>query len=132
VKYWAEDAWREAFSSIPNPEAIAKAAESDSPNAAVILCGFISLVGSQSKINDALEDSEGGEDQSDLTRFRELIRGIFEWRIGFSSRTVFRRYEQVRELLIEQASVEFPRAERNRLSLELSEKFDDVFGLTTA
>jgi hypothetical protein len=95
--------------------------------AALILRGFLTFIGQFGEIKKLLDRAADEHDSADAYRFSERIRDILNWRFDFASAAVFKRFEQLREVVTRRVELENPgNARQVRKAIE--ESLDSVFG----
>jgi hypothetical protein len=132
VKYASNTQWRAMFEQDIRPEDVARAGESGDLTAAVVLYGFLRSLGYRADLQSVLNSTHDLESSSDVTRFTERVRDIFNWRIDFLSKESSDRFEALRKYVVTKVIGEIPAHQRYKLQESLDQIFDEVLGLQSA
>jgi hypothetical protein len=132
VKYASNAQWRALFEQDLRPEDVASASESGDLTAAVVLYGFLRSLGYRADVQSAIDSTHNLKSLSDITRFTERVRDIFNWRIDFLSKESSERFEALRKYVIAKVMAEIPAHQRYKLQENLDQIFDEVLGLQSA
>jgi hypothetical protein len=133
IRYLSVTQWDRLMEARSSPEATARAGDMIEITPEGVYHGFFSLIGKIYAINDDGNDPDlaaAREGSDDLARLLEYARNTIDWRLNFRSHESSRRFDRIRERMVDASTEGLSAYEKIRLRDQLDDVLDHVLGLT--
>jgi hypothetical protein len=131
IRYLPRENWDRLMEAKSTPEATARAGDMTEITPEGLYHGFFSLIGTIHAIND-LDGITTREESADMAQLLEYARNAIDWRLNFRSHESSRRFELLRNNVLDDATEELSGYQRTRLRQRLNDVLDEVIGLVPA